>query len=406
MQFSLADIISGDKVVDNNVSDLFTKRVSEAKAEPVYDYSAVPDRKLKKKNDEEEKLEEKEEEIEEKEEEKRGKRRKRKRDYLKAKDPEQERRTVFVGNLPNTTDKNHLKKLFSEFGKVEAIRFRCALRKDLSISKKVAVIKQKFHEARSNICAFIRFSTKEEANNSCKLNGTQVDGNVIRVDSAVQQIKPDHNKAIFLGNLSFTTTENEVHEAFKNCGIIKGVRIVRDIKTGIGKGFGYVNFASKDGVELALMLEDVKICNRKVRITRSLRKAKTSVAVKTHAPITNTVQKVKKPRHASKFGRKKENKDEKLNFEERFAEKKMELKKKKDKKKKAKKDGQIEEKTKSKDKPKNKVGKAGQAAASKKRDFEGLNTTSPGLSKKEKKKARKLSKSELKKRHIAKKLLG
>ena len=73
------------------------------------------------------------------------------------------------------------------------------------------------------------------------------------------------------------------------------------------------------------MLEDVKICNRKVRITRSLRKAKTSVAVKTHVPITNTVQKVKKPRHASKFGGKKENKDEKINFEERFAEKKERL---------------------------------------------------------------------------------
>ena len=32
-------------------------------------------------------------------------------------------------------------------------------------------------------------------------------------------------------------------------------RLVRDIATGIGKGFGYVNFASKDSVETALRLD-------------------------------------------------------------------------------------------------------------------------------------------------------
>ena len=32
-------------------------------------------------------------------------------------------------------------------------------------------------------------------------------------------------------------------------------RLVRDSATGIGKGFGYVNFASKDSVETALRLD-------------------------------------------------------------------------------------------------------------------------------------------------------
>ena len=52
-------------------------------------------------------------------------------------DPEKEARTVFVGNLPVTCKKQELKKIFGDFGKIEAIRFRCATRPDLKTTKKV-----------------------------------------------------------------------------------------------------------------------------------------------------------------------------------------------------------------------------------------------------------------------------
>ena len=52
-------------------------------------------------------------------------------------DPEKESRTVFVGNLPVTCKKQDLKKIFGDFGKIEAIRFRCAVRPDLKTTKKV-----------------------------------------------------------------------------------------------------------------------------------------------------------------------------------------------------------------------------------------------------------------------------
>lgn len=36
--------------------------------------------------------------------------------------------------------------------------------------------------------------------------------------------------------------DDDLWSAFEDCGAIESVRVIRDQKTGIGKGFGYVNF--------------------------------------------------------------------------------------------------------------------------------------------------------------------
>lgn len=56
---------------------------------------------------------------------------------------------------------------------------------------------------------------------------------------------------------------------FESCGPISHVRIVRDPRTGMGKGFGYVNFKDSDSVQLALEMENVKLDNRELRISLS-----------------------------------------------------------------------------------------------------------------------------------------
>lgn len=44
------------------------------------------------------------------------------------------------------------------------------------------------------------------------------------------------------------------------------MRIIRDNQTGVGKGFGYVNFKSEDAVALALELDGTTILNREIRV--------------------------------------------------------------------------------------------------------------------------------------------
>src|ERR1051325_3717343 len=48
------------------------------------------------------------------------------------------------------------------------------------------------------------------------------------------------SKKIFVGNLSFQTTENDLNDAFSQHGPVEAVAIITDRDTGRSKGFGFV----------------------------------------------------------------------------------------------------------------------------------------------------------------------
>ncbi|XP_049860200.1 RNA-binding protein 34-like [Schistocerca gregaria] len=192
-------------------------------------------------------------------------------------DTEQEERTIFVKNLPHTLNKKKIKKIFKEFGEIESIRLRCAAVEDIKISKKFAVIKNKFHAERSTISAFVRFELKEDALSALAANGTLVEDHHIFVDEALNSNKHDQKRSVFLGNVPFSTEEEEIWRIFEKCGRILDIRIVRDMKTGIGKGFAYVTFESADAVELALNLHGTSLKDRPLRVSRVIRKKKFGV---------------------------------------------------------------------------------------------------------------------------------
>ena len=47
-------------------------------------------------------------------------------------------------------------------------------------------------------------------------------------------------KKLYVGNLSFETTENDLQELFAQTGSVETVRIITDHDTGRSKGFGFV----------------------------------------------------------------------------------------------------------------------------------------------------------------------
>jgi len=53
--------------------------------------------------------------------------------------------------------------------------------------------------------------------------------------------------SIYVGNLSYTTTEDDLREAFAQYGKVSGVNIVKDRETGRPRGFAFVEMA--DGQE-------------------------------------------------------------------------------------------------------------------------------------------------------------
>ncbi|KAH0538413.1 hypothetical protein FGG08_005013 [Glutinoglossum americanum] len=69
-----------------------------------------------------------------------------------------------------------------------------------------------------------------------------------------------------IGNLSFDITESEIENFFHDCGVTN-VRIVEDKLERKPKGFGYVEFASVDGLKKALELSGSQFSGRNIRIS-------------------------------------------------------------------------------------------------------------------------------------------
>jgi len=176
-------------------------------------------------------------------------------------------KTVFVGNIPIKTKKEKIKKRFRIYGEIDSVRFRGIPVADPKTSKKVAAIKEEFHPDRSTLYAFIRFKNAEDAKKAEVENGALFEDHHLRVHCCESEDKPDESKAIFVGNLAFSAEEEELWKLFKPCGPISHVRIVRDGRTGMGKGFGYINFKDTDSVQLALEMESVKLKDRELRIS-------------------------------------------------------------------------------------------------------------------------------------------
>ncbi|CAG2163911.1 unnamed protein product, partial [Oppiella nova] len=185
------------------------------------------------------------------------------------KNNEKNERTVFVGNLPQNITIKYLKKLFKNFGQIESIRLRGAVPQEEKIPKKVAVITKKFHASTDNINAYVVFKSSDDVIKALELNGSEIDGHHIRVDRAVHSVTHDSSRSIFVGNLPFVVREDQLYDTFKECGDIEAVRVVRDAKTGVGKGFGFITFKSKDSVVLALEKNEHKLNGRDLRVTRA-----------------------------------------------------------------------------------------------------------------------------------------
>ena len=60
------------------------------------------------------------------------------------------------------------------------------------------------------------------------------------------------SKKLFVGNLSFQTTEGDITSAFQEYGAIESVSIITDRDTGRSKGFGFVVFTEATDADKAI----------------------------------------------------------------------------------------------------------------------------------------------------------
>jgi cold-inducible RNA-binding protein len=59
---------------------------------------------------------------------------------------------------------------------------------------------------------------------------------------------------LFVGNLSYTTTQNDLQDAFSEAGVVTSVSLMMDKFTGKSRGFAFVEMASQEEANKAIEL--------------------------------------------------------------------------------------------------------------------------------------------------------
>lgn len=69
-----------------------------------------------------------------------------------------------------------------------------------------------------------------------------------------------------IGNLSFDAASEDIEQLFGDCSVTS-VRVVEDKLTGAPKGFGYVEFATQEGLKTALTYHGANLAGRSIRVS-------------------------------------------------------------------------------------------------------------------------------------------
>jgi RNA recognition motif-containing protein len=84
-------------------------------------------------------------------------------------------------------------------------------------------------------------------------------------------------KNIFVGNLSFNTTEDELRRAFEAYGQVDRVSILTDRDTGRSRGFGFVEMANNEEGEKAIAaLNGTQLDGRTINVNEARPKTERS----------------------------------------------------------------------------------------------------------------------------------
>ena len=75
---------------------------------------------------------------------------------------------------------------------------------------------------------------------------------------------------VFVGNVTFNTTEEQLREIFSFVGPIKNIRILQDKDTGRPKGFAFIEYLDANTALAAIRkLDQTELNGRKLRVSYS-----------------------------------------------------------------------------------------------------------------------------------------
>ncbi len=72
---------------------------------------------------------------------------------------------------------------------------------------------------------------------------------------------------LFVGNLAFRATEDELQEVFGQYGELEEVKIIMDRETGRSRGFAFVTYTDTASAKDALALDGTAVSGRDMRVS-------------------------------------------------------------------------------------------------------------------------------------------
>jgi cold-inducible RNA-binding protein len=77
------------------------------------------------------------------------------------------------------------------------------------------------------------------------------------------------SKRLYVGNLSFQTTENDITSLFEQTGAVESVSIITDRDSGRSKGFGFVEMGTEDADKAITQLNGTELNGRALTVNEA-----------------------------------------------------------------------------------------------------------------------------------------
>lgn len=174
----------------------------------------------------------------------------------------EEKKELFVRNLSFKTTEDEFKAYFQKFGEVT----------------KVKILER---DGRSKGMGFVEFEKHEDAEKLITDNEElELDGRKLGISWAGDKRDKRDNfdrkdnrgdsktKTIFVGNLSFNSTEEDIKSFFESCGPIVSVRLAMG-DNGRAKGFCHIDFETEEAVENALKKNGEELDGRQLKVDKT-----------------------------------------------------------------------------------------------------------------------------------------
>jgi cold-inducible RNA-binding protein len=77
------------------------------------------------------------------------------------------------------------------------------------------------------------------------------------------------SKRIYVGNLSYQTTENDLTTLFEQAGQVESANIITDRDTGRSKGFGFVEMGNEDAEKAIAQFNGTEVNGRALTVNEA-----------------------------------------------------------------------------------------------------------------------------------------